>query len=182
MSAPCPHPIPWEDLVAYWADDLEPADLDRVEEHLMGCAGCSVTSASVAAIAGALRAMIPPIISTTRLAELRALGLRVVENPMSPGQRKPVIFGTQIDLLVHRLAGLDLSSAEHVRVTISIESTGAVVRDDPDVPFDRAAGAVLIACQRHFAALPPDIVFEVRARGPLGEEPVARYEVPHTFL
>jgi hypothetical protein len=148
----------------------------------MGCAGCSAISADVAAVAGAIRAMIPPLISAARLAELRARGLRVVENPMAPGDRKPVVFGPEIDLLIHRLGGLDLARAESVRVTVSIEETGVVVRDDPHAPFDRASGEVLVACQRHFAALPPNIVFEVRARGPMGEGPVARYVVPHTFL
>jgi hypothetical protein len=182
MSAKCAHPLPGEDLVAYWADDLDPAAIERVEEHLMGCGTCSESSGRMAAIAGALRQMIPPLISSARLAELRARGLRVVENPIRPGERKPVIFGPEIDLLIHRLGGLDLTRAESVRVTVSIEETGAVVRDDLDAPFDRAAGEVLVACQRHFAALPPNIVFEVRARGPLGEGPVARYMAPHTFL
>jgi anti-sigma factor RsiW len=181
MSATCAHPISWQDLVAYWADDLEPAAVERVDEHLMGCSTCSESSAGVAAITGALRQMIPPLISSARLAELRARGLRVAENPVWPGERKPVVFGREIDLLVHRLGGLDLARAESVRVTVSIEETGMVVRDDPNAPFDRAAGEVLVACQRHFASLPPNIVFEVRARGPLGEEPAARYIVPHTF-
>jgi hypothetical protein len=147
MTASCLHPVPWEDLVAYWADDLAPDGLERVEAHLMGCAGCSAISADVAAVAGAIRAMIPPLISAARLAELRARGLRVVENPMAPGDRKPVVFGPEIDLLIHRLGGLDLARAESVRVTVSIEETGVVVRDDPHAPFDRASGEVLVACR-----------------------------------
>ena len=38
MSA---HPVPFETLVAYWADDLSADEVDGVEEHLMSCAACS---------------------------------------------------------------------------------------------------------------------------------------------
>jgi Putative zinc-finger len=182
MSAPCAHPLPWEDLVGYWADDLDPAGIDRVEEHLMGCGACTAILARVAAIAGAVSALIPPLVSAGQLAELRARGLRIVENPMSPGEHRAVVFGREIDLLVHRLGGLDLENAESVRVTVSSEGTGQVFTDEPNAPFDRGSGEVLVACQRHFSVLPPDIVFEVRARGPAGEGPAARYTVPHTFL
>jgi hypothetical protein len=38
MSAPatCDAPIGWEALVAYWADDADAAETDRVDEHLLG--------------------------------------------------------------------------------------------------------------------------------------------------
>jgi hypothetical protein len=182
MIAGCPRGIPWEDLVDYWADDLDPAALEIVEAHLMGCGACSERSAGVGAIAGAVGALIPPLISAAQLGEMRARGLRIEENPISPGERKPVVFGPQIDLLIHRLRGLDLAAAESVRVTVSVEETGDILTEVPRAPFDRDAGEVLVACQRHFAALPPNIVFEVRPSGPTGEGPAVRYAVPHTFL
>jgi hypothetical protein len=40
---------------------------------------------------------------------------------------------------------------------------------------------VLLACQRHFAAFPPNIVVEVRARDMEGSERTALYFIPHTF-
>lgn len=176
----CSSPVSWEDLVAYWARDLPPAEVERLDEHLMGCGACSEESARVSALAAALHGFVPPVLSGALLATLRQRGLRIEENTFAPGQRKPVVFAAGVDLLIHRLEGFDLSSARRVKVTISVESTGAVLFQDPDAPFDPREG-VLIACQRHFAALPPDTVFEVCAIEASGVERTALYTIPHEF-
>lgn len=181
MSSACLDPISWEVLVDYWADGLAPDEVDQVDEHLMGCGTCSASSARIGAIAQAVRALIPPIVSREQLEVLRARGLRIAENPFSPGQRKQAVFASETDLLVHRLGGLDLARADNVRVIVRVEETGEVLADDPNAPFDRDAGEVIIACQRHYAAYPRNIVFEVRARGPSGSEQVAAYAIPHVF-
>jgi hypothetical protein len=176
----CSNAVSWEDLVAYWAGDLAPADVDRIDEHLMGCSVCSAESARVSAVAGAVRVLIPPVVTRATVANLRAQGLRIEENAFAPGQRKSVVFPSRIDLLIHRLVGLDLSNVERVHVTVRIESTGDVLIESPNAPFDAHDG-ILIACQRHFAALPPDIVFDVRAIEASGAERTAVYSIPHVF-
>jgi anti-sigma factor RsiW len=176
----CSSPVSWEDLVAYWAGDLAPVDEDRVDEHLMGCGSCSAESARVSAVAEALRARIPPVVSRARLEELRAQGMRIRENVFAPGQRQTAVFPPEVDLLVHRLAGFDLSNAARVAVKVFVESTGELLIESPDAPFDVRDG-VLIACQRHFAMLPADISFEVRAIETSGAEHTAVYAVPHLF-
>jgi hypothetical protein len=54
--------------------------------------------------------------------------------------------------------------------------------EEPFAPFDRERGEVLVACQQHFAELPPDVVFDVRVI-PRGGPPArdVRYVVPHLF-
>ena len=64
---------------------------------------------------------------------------------------------------------------------ITVEETGELLFEDPSAPFDRDSGEVLIACQRHFAGMPPNIVAEVRMRDALGAEQVARYLIPHVY-
>ena len=181
MKPDCLTPLSWETLVDYWSSDAVAAETDRIDEHLMGCDTCSATSARVAAICDAVREMIPPFVAADQLVALRARGLRVRENRVVPGERRAVVFTGDIDLLIHRLAGLDLRGAESVGVTVSVEETGDVLLADPRVPFDSDAGEVLVACQRHFAAFPPNITFEVRARAATGAEQVARYVIPHRF-
>ena len=66
--------IACETLVAYWVGDLESAESDRVEEHVMGCASCTAASGRVAVIAEAMRAQIPPIASRQAVTKLRARG------------------------------------------------------------------------------------------------------------
>ena len=51
---------------------------------------------------------------------------------------------------------------------------------DP-VPFERAEGAVLIACQRHFATLPPDTRFELSIHGPDRSVTTAAYTILHQY-
>jgi hypothetical protein len=101
------------------------------------------------------------------------------ENSFTPGVRKPVVFAPGVDLLIHRLTGLDLSHAEQVRVTIRDESTGDVLFEHPSAPFDPKEG-VFIACQQHYAAS-PDTVFEVCARDAAGAEHTGIYTILHVF-
>lgn len=181
MSVRCALPIPFDTLVAYWAGDLAPAESEAVEEHTMGCASCAATSARVAAIAEAIRAQIPPAVSDEDVANLRARGLRVVDNPVRPDERKAAVFLPDVDVMIHRLGGLDLARATRVDVTVKVEETNDVIFHAYDVPFDRKSGEVLIACQRHFSVFPPNIVFEVRARDASRQESVTVYAVPHQF-
>jgi len=181
MSPRCASAISFETLVAYWAGDLPPADSESVEEHVMGCASCTETSTRVAAIVQAIGAQIPPVVSRDDVAKLRARGLRVVDNAVQLGERKEAIFPPDADILIHRLGGLDLSRVTRVGLTVKVEETGETIFQTDDAPFDREAGEVLIACQRHFSVYPPNIVFEVRSRDASHRETLAVYEVPHVF-
>lgn len=175
----CPTPISWEELVLYWAGDLALEQVDRLDEHLMGCAPCSAESARVSAVVEGLRELIPPVVTRAALARLRTRGTRIEENTFFPG-RQQVVFRRGVDVLVHRLAGFDLSGAERVRVAVRVESTGALLVEDPNALFDAQDG-VLIACQRHFANLPPDVLIEVSAIDGSCAERTAKYSIPHIF-
>jgi hypothetical protein len=175
----CSEPLAWAELVDYAAGDLSVEDLDRVEEHLMGCAGCTLEAGRVLAVTTAIAALPPPVVSAEDVARMRARGLRVVDNVVTASQRTPVTFGADVDILIHHLTGLDLRDTESVHLTALVESTGQIMGEHPDAPFDRSSGELLIACQRHFVIFPPDVLFEVRARQRSGAEVVTRYAVPH---
>ena len=181
MTASCSSPIPWESLVAYWADDLDAKEADRIDEHMMGCTACFEASARVSAVTESLRAMVPLFLSPERLAALRARGLRVVDNPVAIGDTKTAMFPLGADILLHRLGGLDLSEVERASITVTYEETGEVVMQQDPIPFDRGSSEILVACQRHFGEQPRTVVFEVRTRGPSGTEQTARYSVPHVY-
>lgn len=175
------HPIPFETLVAYWAHELSVEEADVVEEHVMACAACTTASERIAVIATTLRAVIPPIVSLDRVEKLRENGARIVENRVTPGERRPVVFASGIDVLLHRLGGLDLAITEHVTVTVRDDDTGVVLTVHPHAPFMRDTGEILVACQRHFAAFPPNVRFDVEATTRTGSVTRASYVVPHTF-
>ncbi|HEY5946926.1 MAG TPA: zf-HC2 domain-containing protein, partial [Kofleriaceae bacterium] len=150
----CLAPLSNEQLVAYWANDLDAHELDAVEQHLFSCDSCLAAAERVASIAQAFRTSMPPVISHAELTALRAQGLSLGENMFEAGKRQSVSFEAGMDLLIHHLSGLDLATAERVEVRVRTESTGAVIFEDMFAPFDRERGEVLIACQKHFAVFP----------------------------
>jgi hypothetical protein len=181
MTDVCATPIGDEQLIAYWAHDLDEATAARVEEHLFSCDACTLACKRIAQVAEAIRTMIPPVISRNDLEALRARGLKIEENAVDVGTRKSCLFRSGVDILLHVLRGLDLSHTERVRVTVSDEISGAVIFESADAPFDRATGEILIACQRHFASFPPNVVFDVSAIDGQGGARNGRFVVPHAF-
>jgi hypothetical protein len=181
MMDVCAAPVSWEQLVDYWAGELDGAVEASLEEHLFGCAACTATSASVAALTETLRAEIATLLTADAVARLHARGLRIAENPMLPAERKQVPFPADIDLLIHRLGGLDLSRATRVSFSMRIEESDQVVVEIDDAPFDRDAGAVLLACQHHFDVLPPNTVARVRTQDDRGTVTVAEYTILHLY-
>jgi hypothetical protein len=173
--------IDYDELVAYWAGELSEGAVERLDEHLMSCSVCTNASRGIAEIASVLREIRAPFLSHAELESLRGTAQRVQENPVRPGERRPVVFGAHTDVLIHRLTGLDLKDAASVGVAVSIEETGEVMLEESDVPFDRGSGELLVACQRHFATLPPNVVFEARVRRAGEPDRVVRYAVPHVF-
>jgi anti-sigma factor RsiW len=177
----CAAPIAWDVLVAYWAGDLDAGTESRVEEHAMACAACTAESARVAAITEALRAMLPPVLTRARVEALRARGLRVREQTLAAGVRAEGLFPRDADLVIFRLAGVDLAGAREVSVTLRVVGTEHVLATVPKAAFDEKEGAVLLACQRHFAVLPPVIDADVRVRDAGGNERVATFTIDHRF-
>jgi hypothetical protein len=181
MKPDCSEPIGWARLVDYFSGDLEVAESDRIEEHLFGCEPCSLEAERAARLAGILRAGIPAVVSAEQVRELRKSGLVIGENPVALGTRELAVFPSGVDILLHRLGGLDLSRAERVQVDVRAESSGEVMFEDHFAPFDRERGEVLIACQRHFASLPADVAFDVRAHEASGQVSLATFLVPHAY-
>ena len=181
MSDQCTRPIDEQALVDYWAGDLAPAEVDAIDEHLMGCATCTASSARIAAISAALREQVPMVLRASDLVRLAARGMRIVENSFSPGDRREVEFPSNADLLVHRLVGLDLTHASRVSFSMTVESTAQVLGTDPDVGFDPGAGAVLVACQRHYAIMPPDTVADISVHAHDGSRRDYRYTILHLW-
>lgn len=181
MSALELHPIAFETLVDYWSGELAPEQEAALDEHLIACESCSALSARVAAITEALRAVIPAVVSPEMLAVLGARGLRIVENPMQPGEASDAIFPADADILLHRLSGLRLTPDARVRFVMRVEQTGEVLLALDDVPVDREHDTVLVACQQHFASLPHDTVAELHVQTPEGRERVERYTIRHHY-
>ena len=173
----CASPLSWETLVDWWAGDLPEAAASAVEEHVLGCDVCSAVASRVGSTAEALRTMVPPVVSAERLGELARGGIRIMENPVAPGQTCDFHFPRNADLAVHVLGGLVLGAGARVEVTLRSLSTGNVLGHVEDAPVDTRRGAIYLACQRDYAQLDHDLVAEVR----VGKDPPAEYTILHHF-
>lgn len=105
-------------------------------------------------------------------------------NEVLPGEAKPALFSRDADVLVHRLA-CDLGHTQRLSVEIQALD-GTTLEIFEDAPFDAEAGAVLVACQRHFLevdrfAANLDMNFVLRRRDAEGRETVDTYVVLHRF-
>src|SRR5262249_47866574 len=152
---------------ANWAGGLGDEAAAAVDEHVFGCDACTAETERLAGLVGALSEKIPFVISHAHRDRLVAAGTRIHVTPVEPtpdrAAKKSARFTPDVDLLVFALRG-DLANADRIDVEIA-SPTGTPRYLLEDVPFDRKAGEVLIACQRHFEGMFPagDPVFSVHA-------------------
>jgi hypothetical protein len=174
----------YERLVALWAGELEESEAAAVDEHVFGCDSCAAASQRLAKIVGALRAKMPFVISHAHRERLVASGTTIAVTSVAPTPDRvantSAFFATGVDLLVFALRA-DVANADRVDVEIA-SRTGEPRYLVEDVPFDRAAGEVLIACQRHYEGMfTGDPIFTVHAVEAGERRPVGDYVVEHVW-
>ena len=177
---PCASPLPFETLVAWWTGELPPGETARVEEHVFGCDACAEASARLAKLATGLREQVPPIISRAHRDRLVAGGARIRVTPVEAGFEATAVFGPDVDLLVHTLRA-DLAGIARVDVEVLMKGRHEPILCEA-VPFDAAAGEVLVCCQRHYQHLSTeDPVFRVYAVEAGERRPLGDYFVRHVW-
>lgn len=143
--SPCASPVPPATLLEYWLGELsEPAEA-AVEEHFLGCPHCSAQLGELVALGEAVRALVPrgasPLVATEALLNaLIAEGVRVREYRLSPGESVQCTVHRDDDLVVSRLRAplAGVSRLDLLRIAEDGESRL------PDIPFDAAAGEVIV--------------------------------------
>jgi anti-sigma factor RsiW len=173
-------PTPFETLVSWWLGDLPETEAAALEEHLFACDACSAASARLGSFVAGLREWVPPVISHAHRDRLAAAGKRIQLTPVDAGVDARFRFAPELDLGVHVLRG-DFARAERVDVEVSAPGYDWRVVIE-QVPFDRAAGEVLVACQRHYEHMfTGDPVFEVFAVTEGERRRVGLYHVAHEW-
>jgi hypothetical protein len=181
MTTTRSHGVTAENWIDFFAGELDEETGGRLEQLLFECADCAAEAERWGEVAGGAGLVIPPVISTDALRALQDRGELMNENAMQPGEHRQAEFPDGGRVLVHRLQGLDLTSTDRVNLALSTAEGAPLVRLE-DVPFDPAAGEVLVACQRHFGeSFPEEIVFEVERQVAGRVEVLARYVVDHTY-
>lgn len=179
MTTMCSHGVTAEAWIDFFAGELDDKAGERLEQLLFECTHCAAEAERWGAVAGGAGVVIPPVISAETLRALESRSEPMSENVMQPGEEREASFPDDGRLLIHRLRGLELSNADRVNLALNTPSGAPLARFD-DVPFDRDAGEVIVACQRHFgASFPPHVVFEVERCTVDQVERVATYAVDH---
>jgi len=181
MTTTCSHGVVSESWIDFFARDLDEEAGRRLEQLLFGCTHCAAEAERWGAVAGGAGMAIPPVITTDALRALQDRGELMNENVMQPDEHRRATFPDGGRLLIHRLRGLELTRADRVNLALSTPSGAPLVRFE-DVPFDRDAGEVIIACQRHFGeSFPEKIVFEIERCIVDQVGVVATYGVDHVY-
>ena len=128
-------------LVDYWFGELSEKEEAAFEEHLFGCAECTAKLEGLAALGAAVRAAhregdVRAVISHALLDAMKQEGLRLREYRVAPGGSVNCTIAAADDFVVSRLSA-PLAGVRRVDLVVF----GARFED---VPFDAAAGEVLV--------------------------------------
>lgn len=167
------------ELVDYFSGDLESSREADVEEHLMGCGACTAEGTRISAIASGLRAFLPPLATEAVVLAMRKRGLRVEENPMGPGETTSPVLGPSLDVMIHRLRGVD-PAATSAKVELRVVETGDLLVAIDEVP-NLETGDVLLVCSPHYASFPPNIRARIITQSAAGES-TTEYVIQHRFI
>jgi hypothetical protein len=162
-------------LVDVWSGERFAPEL---EDHVFACDRCGQQFVRLGKLVTALRGLVPMFISHAHRDRLAQSGMRMRFTRVSAGVTVNVPFPRDVDLLVHVLQ-VDTSGAESVDVDICTRDGKPLVTFE-HVPFDRDAGEVLVACQRHYGEIfDEDPLFRVHTRDGTGRRVAGEYVVLH---
>jgi len=180
----CAKPIALEKLIAWWLDELQD---EALEEHLIGCAHCSKRMEELAACAAGIRAAVRggaiSLMPTPRFLDiLKSQGMRIREYAAVPGETVNCTITAEDDAVVSRLKA-PLAGMRRLDVLQSVEIEGRIERwRSEDVPFDPAAGEVLVLPAGAQLKTMPKITWRMQlvAVDDAGERALAEYIFDHT--
>lgn len=180
----CGSPLPWDTLVAYWLGELAPTDEARVEEHYLGCAGCSRRLEQVAAFAHGLRSLartssVDMVINDQFVCRLVKDGLRVREYRVPRGGSVNCTATPEDDFVVGRLEA-PLAGVQRVDM-VTLDGEGNTQARQQDVPFIATSGGIVFSPGiAKLRALSFTLHVRLLAVDDQGEHPLGDYTFNHT--
>jgi len=181
----CASPVPPATLLEYWLGELDPAREGELDEHLLGCADCSDHLQGLVDLGNEVRAVvrqgfIQTILTDDFVKRLAAQGLRLREYRVPQNGSVHCTVTPDDDLVITRL-GAPLAGIERLDIEW-LGGAGAGHERLRDVPFDAAAGEVILAPPMpRLRALPASTLqMRLLAVAPAGERLVGEYTFHHT--
>lgn len=174
-------------LFDYYLGALEPAEEERVEEHVFACEECAARVQEVTEVAEGVRRVaqegsLMMVVSDAFLERAKVNGARIREYALPPGGSVQCTVTAEDDLLVGRLKA-DLNSTEK-RIDLSLCDTRGVEQFRlSDIPFALDTGGVVWQQSMNFAKAAPTstVVARLLAVDEKGAESlVGEYTFNHT--
>jgi hypothetical protein len=147
MSArPCTSPIAFASLVDYWLGERADEREQALEDHFFACGHCTERLEELARLGAGVRAAfrsgaVHAVVSAPFLDKLKREGVRVREYRLAPGESVNCTVGAD-EFVISRLSA-DLAGVKRLDVFEDIDD-GKLRLAMHDVPFDAAAGEVLV--------------------------------------
>lgn len=181
---PCASPLAGDLVLDWWTGELGAAEARRVERHLVSCSACSARAELVPAVAEGVRGLVregrlPAVLAPIVVERLQLEGRRIREYRVAPGGGVQCSVGPDDDVVLARL------SARFEGVTrvdlVSRVDDGPDERY-PDLPFDPAAGELILAPPTDLLRARPASVERMRlvAVEPQGERLLGEYTFNHS--
>lgn len=170
-------------ILALVAGELDETEADAVEEHLLGCGECAAYADWLGALGDAVRRLVRDgrldlIVTATTLARLGADGVALRRYHARPGETIPCSIADER----YTVLALDADLAGATRLRAELRGPGgALLHRLDDVPFDPAAGGVLLASRGDRIRALPSVRLTVRliASDDGAERVVAEYGLDH---
>ena len=133
-------------LVAYWLGELDEAREGTLEEHYLGCAECSARLQEVEALADGVKrsyksGRVGAVVTSAFVERLRSRGLQLREYHVPRNGSVNCSIGPEHDVLLGYLDDVPLEGVARVDAVVVLDRE---IRLE-DVPFDAAAGQVVLA-------------------------------------
>jgi hypothetical protein len=180
----CPTPIAYADAADYWADELAPADVDRVEAHTFACADCARELAAAGALAGGIAAVardgrLHGVVTDAILNRLAADGVRIRMFTLDGADVVPCAVWAGDDLIVSRIRA-DFTGVDAVSI-VTRQASGEEIGRVADIAIRPGQRELLNAFSAaHLRALPATRVHvAVLAFRGGSEQPLAEYTLEH---
>lgn len=185
MNQPnCASPVPLSTLLEYWLGELDESRDAQLDEHLLACGHCSANLQSLVDLGGEVRAAVragafSAILTDTFVKRLAAQGLRLREYRVPHNGSVHCTVAPDDDLLITRL---DAPLVDVGRLDVERLGDGASLERLSDVPFDAAAGEVILTFRMaDIRALPASTIrYRLLAPAPSGERLVGEYTFHHS--
>ena len=185
-SDPCTQPVPVATLLAYWLEELDEAQEGAVDEHLLGCDHCSASLQTLVDLAGEIRAAVRggevrAVLTDAFINKLAAQNVRLREYRLEHNGSVNCTVAPEDDVLVTRLRA-PLAGIERLDLDF-LDANGQSIRRLRDIPFDPAAGEVVITQQIHAVRAMPATTVRYRLYDMTSlsaERLVSEYALHHT--